>query len=176
VADIGCPAQDVGKCGRRERSHSVGKGGIARRGSPHDELCVAVSGLAYDRDGIGEAGSRRRAQLPILAHGPASADRQRDPIKRGGRGLSLMCGAGQNRLRLAPGRPAGPQQEGLRENSHTRPSRSADDDRADPGKDLAPDDRRYTDLRQAEDRVNSDRPFCSTALAMSALICSSAKP
>jgi len=67
--------------------------------------------------------------------------------------LLLACRCCESWLRLVSRRSAKPQREGLRQGSHARPGRAADEDRADPGEDLAPDQRRHADLRQAEHSV-----------------------
>src|SRR6185437_1182201 len=103
-----------------------------------------ASAMRVVRRGLGYRFKRTVPLSPITQTNRSNEER---------RGLSLMRRASQNRLRLVPGCPAGSQREGLREDRHACPSRAADDDRADPGKDLAPDKRRHTDLRQAEDRV-----------------------
>ena len=44
-------------------------------------------------------------------------------------------------------------QAGRSEDRHARPRRTADDDGADPGEDLAPEKRRHADLGKTEHRV-----------------------
>ena len=54
----------------------------------------------------------------------------------------------QNRLRLGAGDSRRPQRAG-RHRGHASASRAAEADRAEPGEDFAPDQRRHADLRDA---------------------------
>jgi hypothetical protein len=83
---------------------------------------------------------------------PSTPDCQRALIAEA-KTSPLACRCCESWLRLVPRRPARPQREGLREDTHPRPGHAADEDRADPGEDLAPEQGWHADLRQAEHRV-----------------------
>ena len=155
MADAGFAAQDVGEFGRRDRSHSAEKGGVVRRGHGHDRTpghkCVGCR--TFGVMGV-QALGRGPCRLPHFAsrRDPSTPNCQRTLIAEA-KSLPLASRCCESWVRLVPRRPARPRRERLRQGSHPRPRRAADEDRADPGRPRA---RSATARRSAIGRAPRD--------------------
>jgi hypothetical protein len=130
MVDTGFAAQDVGEVRRRDRGHSAEKGGVVRRSIVATEHLATRRGCRM----LGMTAIERFEEHRVLAaceRYPSTPDCQRTLIDES-KSLPLRVAAAccESWLRLVPRRLARLQRKRLRQDSHPRPGRAADEERA----------------------------------------------